>query len=87
MTKLPKVKFIHELTRKEFIAFTKEVSHLNGKVESEDDAWVRKFDELVPHPLKRDLIFWPPEGVETPEDIVNEIEKYCKENDLPCFKA
>jgi len=80
-------KNLSKFTRKEFLAF---VSHLfSGEAESEeaDNINVRHFKNIVPHPAKSDLIFWPPEGIETPEDVVNEIEKYCKEKELPCFKT
>lgn len=87
MTDYLKKKSLSEFTKKEFLAFVTRIFEVENKTEEEGDIDVRHFDMLVPHPEKNGLIFWPPEGIETPEDIVNEIERYCKENDLPCFKA
>ena len=77
----------HEFTRSEFIAFIDYVSDSEGRTEAEDDALVAEFDRLVPHPAKRDLLFWPEEGADdSATGIVNEIERYCLENGLPAFK-
>jgi hypothetical protein len=81
-----KKKSLSEFTKKEFLSFVTHIFNGEEKSEEADNIDVRHFDMLVPHPEKNGLIFWPPEGIETPEDIVNEIERYCKENNLPCFK-
>ena len=86
MTDYLNKKVISDFSKKEFLAFVSRVCSVEGKTEKEDDIDVNHFDALVPHPEKNGLIFWPPKGIETPEDIVNEIERYCKEHDLPCFK-
>ena len=88
MISIPSAENINDFTRKDFIDFVESVRYLNGKNEEEDNKWVDKFDLIVPHPSKSDLIFWPEEGADSSsEGIVKEIERYCKENDLPCFKA
>ena len=78
---------LSDFTRSQFLAFIIRIFNVENETEAEGDIDVGHFDKLVPHPAKSDLIFWPPKGIETPEDIISEIEKYCKENDLPCFKA
>ena len=87
MTDYLKKKSLSEFTKKEFLAFVAHIFNVKNKTEEEGNIDVDHFDELVPHPEKNGLIFWPPEGIETPEDIVNEVERYCKEKNLPCFKA
>ena len=86
MTDYLNKKKLAEFTKKEFLDFVTRIFNVENKTEEEGDSDVDLFDNLVPHPVKSDLIFWPPEGIETPEDVVNEIERFCKENDLPCFK-
>jgi len=87
MTDYLNKKNISDFSKKEFLAFVSRICNAEEKTEKEGDIDVDHFDALVSHPEKNGLIFWPPEGIETAEDIVNEIERYCKENDLPCFKA
>ena len=76
-----------EFTREEFTAFVADVADSKGRSEAEDDAMVAEFDRLVPHPAKRDLIFWSEEGADdSPAGIVAEIERHCCENGSSGFK-
>ena len=85
MTDSLKKTSLSEFTKKEFLNFVTDIG--DEETEEEGNINVRHFDMLVPHPEKNGLLFWPPKGIESSEDIVNEIERYCKEKDLPCFKA
>ena len=41
---------------------------------------------VAPHPQGSDLLFWPEEGADdSPEGIVDEVERFCGENGLPGF--
>ena len=84
MTDFLKKTSLSEFTKKEFLDFVTDIG--DEETEEEGNINVRHFDMLVPHPEKSDLLFWPPEGIENSEDIVEEVEKFCKENKLPCFK-
>ncbi len=78
---------LSEFTKAEFAKFVDDISHDRAETEAESDAWVRHFKSLVPHPAKSDLLFWPEEGADdSPEGIVAEIERYCRENGLPGFR-
>ncbi len=78
---------LSDFTKQEFLTFVTRICNAEEDTEEEGSIDVQHFNKLVPHPEKSDLIFWPPEGIETAEDVVNEIERYCKEKDLPCFKS
>ena len=79
---------LSDFTKKEFLAFVTRISNAEGETGGDVEIDVDHFDKVVPHPNKSDLLYWPPEGLklDTPEEIVSEIERYCKENNLPCFK-
>ncbi len=78
---------LSEFTRAEFLDFVERISHALAATEEEGNEWVGHFSDVVPHPAKSDLIFWPePDADDSPEGIVAEIERYCREHGLPCFK-
>lgn len=79
-----KKKALADFTRAEFLQFVDDTSRV---IEPENnDLWVDHFISLVPHPAGSDLLFWPEEGADdSPEGIVAEIERYCIQNNLPCF--
>ena len=81
-------KSLNEFTRTEFLEFVICLFEGSYVSEAEDDSFVAHFDHLVsPHPQKNGLIFWPEQGSDdSPEGIVAEIERYCRENGLPGFK-
>ena len=73
--------------RGEFLDFVVSIFQVNTENEIEHNGWVRHFNMLSPHPAKSDLIYWPAEDADnSPEGVVVEIERYCRENGLPCFK-
>ena len=87
MTESAKKQSLTDFTRTEFFSFVSAISNDEAKSEDIGDAWLELFIEIVPHPAKSDLIYWPADGADdSPEGIVAEIERYCRENDLPCFK-
>lgn len=81
------MKSITDFTKGEFINFIEVGSNPSGKSQEEADLFIGQFNELVPHPAKSDLLYWPAEGTDdSPEGVVAEIERYCRENGLPGFK-
>ena len=79
-------KELSDIQKQDFLKLVERISDPKAGTEEEDSKYIDFFNKVVPHPAKSDLIFWSPEGIETAEDVVNEIERYCKEKDLPCFK-
>ena len=78
---------LSDFTKQEFLSFVTRICNAEEDSEEEGSIDVQHFNKLVPHPEKSDLIFWPPDGIDrTAVEIVNEIEKHCIENNLPCFK-
>lgn len=54
--------------------------------EAEERREVEHFRRLAGRPAGSDLIFWPPDGVDTDEDMVAEVERYRTEAGLPGFR-
>lgn len=78
---------LSEFRRAEFLDFVRQIFNAEAEEEEEGNRQMRAFSSLVPHPLKSDLISWPEEGADdTPEGVVAEVERYCRENGLACFK-
>ncbi len=79
---------LNELTKEEFTKFVGDIFEARAETEEQCLLWVRHFDKLVaPHPQKNGLIFWPKEGVDdSPEGVVDEVERFCRERGLPGFK-
>lgn len=81
-----KAKSISEFTKKEFLGFVKFLGTAPGETEAENSRWNRKFRELAQHPKGTDLLFYPEPGKKTPQAMVEEVERYRRENGLPGFK-
>lgn len=77
-----------DFTRDEFRVFVKRFFDADAATEAESNAWTLHFNRLVaPNPSGSDLIYYPEDGVEdSPEGVVREVEEYCREHGLPCFK-
>jgi hypothetical protein len=86
MTDVMAANSLSELEKAEFVEFVARFFEERDITEDEENRQVRHFDRLVPHPQKNGLIFWPPEGVATPIDVAEEVERYCLVNGLPAFK-
>jgi hypothetical protein len=87
MTEFIDKKTISDFSKDEFGAFIRHVTNFEGRTEKEDSAILMQFNAICPHPSKSDLIYWPAEGADdSPEGVVAEIERYCRENGLPGFK-
>ncbi|WP_336367825.1 bacteriocin immunity protein [Marinobacter sp. C2H3] len=55
--------------------------------EDEESKFVNQFNELVEHPSKSDLIFFPETGREdSPRGIVDEIKRWYHEHGKVCFR-
>ena len=55
--------------------------------EDEESQFVYQFNELVEHPAKSDLIFYPETDREdSPQGIVNEIKRWYHEKGRVCFR-
>jgi hypothetical protein len=78
--------FLSEFTRQEFLDFIVKLSDPAGRTEAEDSRWVRKFRDLAQHPKGSDLLFYPDPDMDSDEAVVEEVERYRRENGLPGFK-
>ncbi|KPQ26551.1 MAG: Colicin immunity protein / pyocin immunity protein [Marinobacter excellens HL-55] len=55
--------------------------------EDEENEFVDRFNELVEHPAKSDLIFFPETNREdSPLGVVNEIKRWYREQGKICFR-
>jgi len=87
MTEFMRKDSLDQFLKEELLRFVSAISDVQTTDDDELDLWVRHFDKIVQHPSGRDLIFWPEQGADdSPEGIVAEIERYCRENGLPGFK-
>ena len=78
---------ISDFTRGEFLDFIKFIGTAPGKTEAENDRWVTHFDKLVyPDPRRNRILFWPEPGKDSPEKMLEEVERFRLENNLPGFK-
>ena len=79
---------VSDFTRDEFLAYIAAI--FSGEFDSEEEcnAQILHFKKIVaPDPRSSDLIYWPEEGVEdTPEGVVEQVEKFRRENGLPGFR-
>lgn len=77
---------ITEYSEKDFLNFISNIYECNGS-EEEINQWVDWFNDLVAHPERSDLIFYPPdEREDSPKGVVNEIKRWYASQGLPCFK-
>lgn len=80
-------KSIEQFSRQEFLEFVRLLGDPSGRTEKEDNRWIAHFDKLVyPDPRKNGILFYPEFGKESDEAVVEEVERYRRENGLPGFK-
>lgn len=77
---------LEEFSRDDFLRFLADLSDPTGRTEAEDSRWIRHFRLLAQHPKGSDLLFYPEPGKDSDEAVVEEIERYRRENGLPGFK-
>lgn len=76
-----------QYTRKEFLLLIERLFNKDYSSESEFDALVHQIVDTSEHPDGTDIIFYPDEGVEdTPEGILDSIERWREQNSKPGFK-
>lgn len=90
MTNLKKT--LQDYSELEFLVFLNEFfenpSNLKGKQQSEHISRLTvHFNNIVKHPEKSALIFYPRPGVEdSPEAVIAEIKAWCAANGKPGFR-
>lgn len=79
---------VTDFTREEFLAYVTAFFESDWVDEDDRDTHADHFSRIVaPDPRGGDLIYWPEEGVEdTPEGVVEQVEKFRRANGLPGFK-
>lgn len=60
----------------------------DAETEAERDRLVRHFIDVVPHPAKSDLLYYPGPGTDgSVEGVIEIIKEWCTANGLPGFKS
>lgn len=77
---------IEQFTRQEFLEFLIALGDPTGRTETEDSRWIRHFRSLAQHPKGSDILFYPEPGKDSPEAIIEEVERYRRQKGLPGFK-
>ncbi|WP_260957277.1 bacteriocin immunity protein [Pseudomonas citri] len=76
-----------QYTRKEFLLLIERLFNKEYASEAELDVLVHQIVDTSEHPDGTDIIFYPNEEVEdTPEGILNNIERWREQNGKPGFK-
>lgn len=76
-----------EFTRQEFLDFICFIASVPGKTRAENNKYKFHFSDLVkPDPRGCGIIFWPEPGTDAPEKMLEEVERFRRENNLPGFK-
>ncbi|WP_207389333.1 bacteriocin immunity protein [Marinobacter halodurans] len=78
---------INDYSEQEFLKILKEF--WEGDIsEVEEDEFVQSFNEIIEHPEKSDLIFYPPDNRDdSPEGVINELKRWYREQGKACFRA
>lgn len=78
---------INDYSEQEFLKVLKEF--WEGDIsEEEEDEFVQSFNEIIEHPEKSDLIFYPPDNRDdSPEGVINELKRWYREQGKACFRA
>ncbi|MFL1455561.1 bacteriocin immunity protein [Marinobacter sp. GN3S48] len=78
---------LNDYSEQEFLEILKEF--WDGDIsEAEEDEFVQRFNELVEHPDKSDLIFYPSGNRDdSPEGVVDELKRWYREQGKACFRT
>ncbi|PKA67951.1 colicin immunity protein/pyocin immunity protein [Pseudomonas baetica] len=80
------VKSIQEMSEKSFLEFVRKIYNSGFRTEKQQIAAILEFKRLVEHPSGSDLIYYPEEGKDGPEEVVIEVKKWLSANGKPGFK-
>ncbi|MFL1467377.1 bacteriocin immunity protein [Marinobacter sp. DUT-3] len=76
-----------EYSENEFLEILKEFWD-GDMTEAEEYEFVQRFNEIIEHPEKSDLIFYPPGNRDdSPEGVIDELKKWYREQGKACFRA
>lgn len=78
---------LNDYSEQEFLKILKEF--WEGDIsEAEEDEFVQSFNEVVEHPEKSDLLFYPSGSRDdSPEGVVDELKRWYREQGKACFRA
>lgn len=84
--KLDKAHLI-EYSEHEFLEIIKEFWD-GDMTEAEENEFVQRFSEIIEHPEKSNLLFYPPGSRDdSPEGVVDELKRWYREQGIAGFKA
>ncbi|WP_327209430.1 bacteriocin immunity protein [Pseudomonas fluorescens] len=80
------VKSIQEMSEKSFLEFVRKIYNSGFRTEKQQILAILEFKRLVEHPSGSDLIYYPEEGKDGPENVVLEVKNWRSANGKPGFK-
>jgi hypothetical protein len=79
-------KSIAEITEADFLAFVRKICYMSYPSEKAHTAAVLEFRKISEHPSGSDLIYYPEDGHNSPEQIVEKVKAWRTANGKPGFK-
>lgn len=76
---------ISKFTESEFLEFVKKIYIVDYPTDQDHRNAVYEFTRLAEHPAGTDLLFYPEEGKDSPEQIVAEVKAWRAANGKPGF--
>ncbi|MDR2315272.1 MAG: bacteriocin immunity protein [Pseudomonas sp.] len=76
---------ISNIEEKDFLEFVKKIYIVDYPSDEAHRSAVEKFEQLSEHPAGSDLLFYPEEGKDSPEQIVAEVKAWRAANGKPGF--
>ncbi|MBB4059445.1 MULTISPECIES: bacteriocin immunity protein [Pseudomonas] len=77
---------IQDMREEDFLEFVRKIYDSGFTTEKQQIAAILEFSRLVEHPSGYDLIYYPEEGKDGPENVVLEVKNWRSANGKPGFK-
>ncbi|WP_110639177.1 bacteriocin immunity protein [Pseudomonas sp. CC120222-01a] len=76
---------ISKITEEEFLSFVRKIYAVDYPTDEAHRGAVQEFKRISEHPAGSDLLFYPEEGKDSPEQIVAEVKAWRAANGKPGF--
>ncbi|WP_413794390.1 MULTISPECIES: bacteriocin immunity protein [unclassified Pseudomonas] len=77
---------IAEITEAEFLAFVVKICNVDYPSDEAHTTAALEFERITEHPSGIDLIYYPEDGKDSPEEIVSKVKTWRAANGKPGFK-